>query len=45
MRLTSQGLKLDEIDDVLDSITFENKVHVRRPGKSRLYCQAQVLQS
>lgn len=42
MRLTSQGLKLDEIDDVLDSIAFENKVHVRRPGKTRLYCQAQV---
>ena len=40
MRLTSQGLKLDEIDDVLDSIAFENKVHVRRPGKTRLFCQA-----
>ena len=42
MRLTSQGLKLEEIDDILDSIAFENKVHVRRPGKTRLFCQGQV---
>ena len=42
IRLTSQGLKLDEIDDVLDSIAFENKVHVRRPGKTRLFTQAKV---
>ena len=40
MRITSSGLTISEIDDILSSINNENRVHVRRPGKKRLFCKA-----
>ena len=40
MRVTSAGLTQSEIESVLTAISFENRVHVRRPGKKRLHCKA-----
>ena len=45
MRLTSQGLKLSEIIDCLNAIGKEQKVHVRRSGKKRLFSKASLQRS
>lgn len=45
MRLASHGLTLEEINDILVAIAIENKVHIRRVGKTRLYNQALLKRS
>ena len=39
-RVTSTGLTMREIEDILSSISQETSVHVRRPGKKRLFCKS-----
>lgn len=42
MRLATLGLTLTEIDNILEAISLENKVHIRRVGKTRLFCKAML---
>ena len=42
MRLATLGLSLSEIDDILEAISLENNAHIRRVGKTRLFCKAQL---
>ena len=37
MRLSSRGLTLTEIEDILLAITVESRVHTRKTGKTRLH--------
>ena len=45
MRLNSTGLLVNEIDDILASISRETSVHVRRKGKKRLFCKSYLERS
>jgi hypothetical protein len=42
MRLTTQGLSLVEIDQILEAISRENQAHPRRTGKARLSCEIRL---
>ena len=45
MRLASRGLTLREIKDILLALALENRVHIRRVGKTRLFTQARLKRS
>jgi len=45
VRVNSPGLTHSEIENILTAISYENRVHVRRPGKKRLFCKSYLARS